>query len=641
MQLLASTRPKNPQSSGPWRQRRGVGAGLCLALALLLSGGPVLAQRLSWLRAAGPRIVDARGREVVLRGFNVGGWLLQESYMLGTDTLNCQWRIKQGLLRTMPEAEMEDFYRQYRANFISKADINFLAKQGFNCVRLPFHYDLFLTAAQRHARTEALRRPSSANVTAYVEQLSGWYDKNQLFTDKKLEGFRYIDQVLNWCAANHMYVVLDLHAAPGGQGTDRNINDNFLPLDLWKRRDAQGRAIYQDMTVRLWEKLAARYKKDARVAMYDFINEPHNVNQANGLSADNQEINALYSRLINAVRAQGDPHLLLLEGNGYGNEYTNLTPDRLASQDKTNLVYNAHRYWCPNGPETADPNPNQVNLIKNLAAFRERWQVPVWVGETGENSNEWFAAAVQGLNAQSIGWCHWNIKRVNSPASLLRVQSYGNILTAAGRAGLLRNVQFANCQPNRDVAAALTQPGSYSAPFAALRVPGTIAAADYDLGRAGVAYQDDFSAKIDYRDNTPWNQGGAYRNDGVDVQAGPDSAALGAAGGVGSGYAVSQLTAGEWLQYTVRVVTPGPYQVQLRLRPAAVPGRLTLRLGDKVVGTVAVNQQPGNPAWQTLTFTTQALPAGQQPLRLYIEQPVAQLSWLRFVPADAAGTKRQ
>jgi endoglucanase len=516
-------------------------SGVLLLAATSLFPSHATAQQLSLLQAKGSQMVDASGKEVVLRGFNVGGWLLQESYILQTDSLNCQWRIKQGMLRTMPEAQMEEFYRQYRANFITKADIDFIAKQGFNCVRLPFHYDLFLNTAQRHARTQAMLSPK--NVDGYVQQLSTWYDQNQLFTDtKNLEGFRFIDDVLKWCAANKLYVILDLHAAPGGQGTDRNINDNFVSLDLWKRRDAKGRPIYQDMTVRLWEKLSARYKSDPRVAMYDLINEPHNLNAANGMSADNQELSTLYSRLINAVRAQNDKHILLLEGNGYGNEYTNLTPDKLAIRDKSNLAYNAHRYWCPNTPETTDSNPNQINLLHNLAAFRNRWQVPVWVGETGENSNEWFVAAVQGLDAQNIGWCHWTLKRVDGPTSLLRVKPYGSVLTPEGRANLLRNVQYANCQPNRDVVAALTQPATFQAPFVAHTIPGTIQVADYDLGRAGVAYHDDFSAKVDYRDNTPWNLGSVYRNDGVDIEVNTDSPSR--------SYAVGHLSAGEWLKYT-------------------------------------------------------------------------------------------
>ncbi|UOQ81603.1 MULTISPECIES: cellulase family glycosylhydrolase [Hymenobacter] len=593
---------------------------------------PASAQQLSFLQAKGTHMVNASGKEVVLRGFNVGGWLLQESYILQTDSLNCQWRIKQGLLRTMLEAQMEEFYRQYRANFITKADIDFIAKQGFNCVRLPFHYDLFLTAAQRKARTQAMLSPK--NVDGYVQQLSTWYDQNQLFTDpKSLDGFRFIDDVLKWCAANKLYVILDLHAAPGGQGTDRNINDNFVPLDLWKRHDAKGRLIYQDVTVRLWEKLSARYKSDPRVAMYDLINEPHNLNVANGMSADNQELRSLYSRLINAVRAQNDKHLLLLEGNGYGNEYTNLTPDKLTIQDKSNLAYNAHRYWCPNTPETADPNPNQINLLHNLAAFRDQWQVPVWVGETGENSNEWFVAAVQGLNAQNIGWCHWTLKRVDGPTSLLRVKPYGSILTPEGRAALLRNVQYTNCVPNRDVIAALTQPATFQAPFVAHSIPGTIQAADYDLGRAGVAYYDDFSAKIDYRDNTPWNQGGAYRNDGVDIEVNTDSPQ--------KKYVVGHLSADEWLKYTVKVAAVGPYTLQMRVRKGAAPGQLNLQLDGHAIASVPVGQAVTAGEWITVTVKTPPLPLGQHQLMLLVKQPVDQINWLRFEPAAATSAGGQ
>ncbi|OWP64263.1 hypothetical protein CDA63_04280 [Hymenobacter amundsenii] len=600
-------------------------AGLLLA-GLLTATCPAQAQKLSPLHAEGPRMLDATGREVVLRGYNVGGWLLQESYMLGTDTLNSQWRIKQGMLRTMPEADMEAFYRRYRQQFVTKADIDLLARQGFNCVRLPLHYDLFLTPAQRHARTEVIRDPQNdATLAAYVQQLSQWYDAGELFArPQQLDGIRYIDDVVKWCAANRLYVVLDLHAAPGGQGTDANINDNFRPLDLWKRRDEKGRLIYQDITVRLWEQLAARYRHEPTIALYDFINEPHNLNPDHGLSADNQELNVFYSRLIDAVRARQDQHLLLLEGNGYGNEYSNLTPDKLTARDKTNLVYNGHRYWCSNDPTLTDPNPNQINLIANLVAFRQRWQVPVWVGETGENSNEWFAAAVQDLNAANIGWCHWNIKRVDSGAGLLRVAPYGSLLRPEGRSALLRNVRFAPGQLNRDVAAALTQAADYRAPFRPLTIPGTLNAPDYDLGRDGVAYHDTHSARTDYRDNRPTNHGGAYRNDGVDIGATPD---------LPGGFAVQELETGEWLSYTVTVTTPGAYLTELRLRPGPNPGRLMLRLDEQGLGTATVAPAPG---WTTVTLTTPSLPAGRHVLRVWVEQPVQALGWMRFSPAAPA-----
>lgn len=594
------------------------------AWLLSLLVGTATAQQ--FLRAQGPDLVTTSGQKVVLRGVNVGGWLLQESYILGTDTLNSQGRIQAALLRTMPAKKVEQFYRRYRARFVSKADIDFLADQGFNCVRLPLHYDLFLTPKQRLTRFRALQNPAA--VAAYADSLAAWNDRNQLFTNRKLEGYRYIEDVLRWCGARGMYVVLDLHAAPGGQGTDRNINDNMVPLDLWKRHDTRGCLVYQDATVRLWEQLAARYRTDAQVAMYDLINEPHNLNAANGLSNDNQELRALYVRLLQAVRGQQDNHLVLLEGNGYGNEYTNLTPDKLPAELRPNIVYNAHRYWCSNSPSATDPNPNQINLIHNLAAFRDQHQVPVWVGETGENSNDWFATAVQGLNDQNIGWCHWNLKRVDATSSLLRAKPYGSILTAAGRSKLLQQVEFRQCQVNQDVVAALTRPADARTPFMALRIPGTIHAVDYDMGRAGVAYQDTYAARTDYRNTAPVNQGDAYRNDGVDIERTPDQQS--------NGYVVSSLEPAEWLRYTVEVATAGTYNLQVRLKPAATPGRLTFRLNDAVIATAVVPPANGAPIWTTISLTTSQLPVGQHTVQLVVEQPVEQISWLRFIAGSSA-----
>ncbi len=595
---------------------------LFIAFALALLGGRVHAQTLPLLHAEGPKIVDNAGQEVRLRGLNVGGWLLQESYMLGTDSLNSQGRIKRALLRTMPEADVEKFYADYRASYVTQADINFIADQGFNCVRVPFHYDLLLTAAQRHARNQAL---VSGNVPAYVQALAGYYDRNELFTSpEQAPGFAILDKVIDWCAARKMYVVLDLHAAPGGEGTDRNINDNLVPLDLWKRRDARGRLLYQDITVRLWERLAARYKNDPRVAMYDLINEPHNVDAAHGLSPNHAELNALYSRLIDAVRAQGDKHLLLLEGNGYGNDYTNLTPGALKTKDKTNLVYNAHHYWNTNDPTAADPkNLNQLSLIGGMVRFRAAQHVPVWVGEIGENSNEWMAAAYRTLDAQGIGWCHWTLKRVDGRASLLDVRPYGSILDAAGRTALLHNCLFANCQINRDVVDALTRQlrTDDTKPFGALTLPGTIPAADYDLGRNGKAYFDSYAEKTQGLQAPAPNTGGAYRNDGVDLS--PNAAS--------TGFVVDHTAAGEWLNYTVRIGKAGPYVARLRAaNPTARPARVALTLDGAPLGTFEVPGNVQSTDWPLAAKGPLALPAGQHTLRLTLDDDGAVLGGMSF-----------
>ena len=425
--------------------------GGCWLVLLALLGGATAAQAQSFLHAAGPKIVNAANQEVLLNGVNIGGWALQEGYIVkpgwpGMNGKQTQGAVKQTLYAAgMSDTDVEAFYQSYRNNFITKPDIDFLAAKGFNCIRLPLHYDLFLTPAQRAVRNNVLR--GTVPYASYVSSLSSWYSADQLFTDPaNMEALHIIDNVLAWCAANNMYVVLDLHAAPGAQGTDTSISDALQPLDLWNQ------AIYQDITVRLWEKVAARYKNDARVAMYDLINEPNNV-------PSNQPIHNLFERLINAVRAQGDNHLLLIEGNGWGNDFNALTKNSFTNP--ANLVYNSHRYsgtgyLLDNNVGTTDPgSPNNLRAIGNLTRFRTTWNVPIWVGETGENTDAWMREAAQNLNSVNIGWCHWTYKRFegHNNAALMHIPPPYIVDGPAGLPQVLTNILFGNAVPNTALAA--------------------------------------------------------------------------------------------------------------------------------------------------------------------------------------------
>ncbi|WP_165768344.1 RICIN domain-containing protein [Hymenobacter amundsenii] len=421
-----------------------------LLLVLLLSGFSPAAVGQSMLRARGPKIVNASGQEVVLNGVNLGGWLLQEGYIIkpgwpGIDGKQTQGTVKKTLYNAgLSDAQVEAFYQNYRDNFITRPDIDYLASLGFNCLRLPLHYDLFLTPAQRAVRNGVIR--GTVPYASYLTSLQSWYDADELFRDPaRLEAVRLIDSTLTWAAANKMYVVFDLHAAPGSQGTDANIADALQPLDFWYQ------PIYQDMTVRLWATLARRYKNDARVAMYDLLNEPNHV-------PTNQQIHAVMQRLISAVRAEGDNHLLLLEGNGYGNDFNYLEP--FTFTDASNLVYNSHRYsgtgyLLDNGVNSTEPGANNLRFIGNLRNFRTRYSVPIWVGETGENTDAWMGEAGRNLNSVGIGWCHWTYKRFEdgNNAALLRIPSPYIVDGPGGLPQVLENIRFRRGVSNTAVGA--------------------------------------------------------------------------------------------------------------------------------------------------------------------------------------------
>jgi endoglucanase len=415
-----------------------------ITLCIVVAGFQINAQaQLTRLSASGTKIVNANGQEVLLKGVGLGGWLLQEGYMIKPSFSGggTQWSIKKRLYdQGVSDADVEAFYQGWRNNFITKADIDYIASLGFNCLRLPMHYELFLTDAQRAVRNSVAH--NSGNYTNYVNSLTSWYNGNTLFTDASLEGFRTVDSLLAWAGANNMYVVLDLHAAPGAQGTDANISDALVGNDLWNK------SIYRDITVRLWQKLSARYINDDRVAFYDLINEPNNV-------PTNQQIHDLFERLINAVRAQGDNHLLMIEGNGWGNNYNYMEP--FTFTNKTNLVYNAHRYWITNSTTETNGDVNQINLIANIVNFRNTNNVPVWVGETGENTNDWLSENIAALNSKGIGWCHWTYKRFDGGenAALMHMNPPYLMDGAGNMNAVLNNIKFANCVVNPNTVAAV------------------------------------------------------------------------------------------------------------------------------------------------------------------------------------------
>ena len=423
------------------------------ALLISLLSLPALAQTTNapLLRASGPKIVNAQNQEVLLQGMNVGGWLLQEGYMMKPGYGGTQGSVKKVLYAAgLSDAAVEKFYQQWRNNFLTKADIDYIAQQGFNCLRLPLHYDLFLTPSQRAVRNGVIK--GTVPYADYVARLKEWQQKGELFQKpQQLEAIRLIDQTLGWCAANKLYVVLDLHAAPGAQGTDSNIADALQGNDFWNE------PVYQTITNELWATLARRYKKDGRIALYDLINEPNNV------PGGNAAIHTMFERLINTVRAQGDQHLLLLEGNGFGNNYNELLPSSFTHRE--NLVYNSHRYSIlpkyplSNAVDASNPDANQLGAIANLLAFRQAQQVPVWVGETGENSPQWMGEAARNLNSVGIGWCNWTYKRFSDKpiAALLRIKPpyLVDVKSAADLPVILEDIKFQNCLPNTEVVQAL------------------------------------------------------------------------------------------------------------------------------------------------------------------------------------------
>jgi carbohydrate binding protein with CBM6 domain len=149
-------------------------------------------------------------------------------------------------------------------------------------------------------------------------------------------------------------------------------------------------------------------------------------------------------------------------------------------------------------------------------------------------------------------------------------------------------------QATRSADAVTSTPYTGTAPA----IPGIIQAANFDDGGEGVAYHD----------TTSGNTGGAYRQTDVDIEPSTDG-----------GYDVGWVAAGEWLNYSVAVLTAGTYTVTFRVASAGGGGAFHLEMnGANVTGTVSVPDTGGWQSWQSVARIV-TLSAGAQTARLVMD----------------------
>jgi endoglucanase len=569
---------------------------------LLFAFQPLLRAQ-GFLKAKGKSIVNEKGQNVLLRGIGLGGWMLQEGYMLGIMAEGQQQhKIRQRIDSLIGPEATQEFYDTWLANHTTRGDIDSLRSWGFNSVRLPMHYNLFTLPVEK-------------------EPVAG---QNTWLT----RGFEMVDSLLAWCAANKIYLILDLHAAPGGQGNDLNISDRNPSLpSLWETEANRNK------TIALWKKLAERYAGKQWIGAYDILNEPNygftDTADRNGLKeTKNEPLKKLLVDITKAIREVDHNHIIVIEGNGWGNNYNGMLPPW-----DDNMVLSFHKYW----------NKNDKASIKKIVDTREQYNVPVWLGETGENSNVWYAQAVQLLEENNIGWAWWPLKKlgVNNPLQIRSNLNYQDVLNywngkgekpreSNAYSGLLELAAYTRVGTNRvhrDVIDALMrQPHSNKAlPFAKNSIQkGTILkAVNYDLGKNGFAYWDRDTA--DYRVSGikgVGNRGRTYRNDGVDIVM--DSAHY-------ETYYVNHIETGEWLQYTIDVKQKDIYNIGLSVASDTTGGVVSISMNNKMVGTnKMVPVTGGVKKWTTVWFKNISLTAGMQSIRVNADKGGFNFSAIRF-----------
>ena len=135
---------------------------------------------------------------------------------------------------------------------------------------------------------------------------------------------------------------------------------------------------------------------------YDLLNEP--IPKDEEYSRLNYQLEPVYKEIAAAIRSVDKNHLLFLSGAQWGSNFAVFNDVNFDSK----LVYTFHVYRT---------EPSEQVLAQYLQ-FAKRYNVPIFLGESGENTDEWVRDFRRALELNDIGWAFWTYKRLDATASM-------------------------------------------------------------------------------------------------------------------------------------------------------------------------------------------------------------------------------
>ena len=526
------------------------------------------------------QIVEGDGESILLRGFGLGGWLVPEGYMLHNkawiEGFESPTEIEEHIVSLIGAELAESFWALYRENYVAQVDIDQIAEWGFNHIRIPFHYKQFY---------------------------------NESGSETPI-GYDIIDELITWCEPYNMYIILDMHCAPGGQNGGP-ISDSDGTARLWLEEENK------ELTIQIWREIAEYYSDNTLIGGYDLINEPV---LPSGVSLE--EFRQLYIDITDAIREVDSNHIVYIEGNWYGTDFSGLTPPW-----DDNMSYSFHKYW----------GETSLSTIQSYISMSGQHNIPLWMGESGENSNQWYYEVFSLLEENNIGWNFWThkkVEKITSPFSAIVTPQYqtlinywsgsgsqpSSVYAEAALISLANSLKLENCISLPGVIASLTDPeyGEISKPYSEHSIPGTIPAAEYDIGAWGLSYTD--SDYLNDGDGN-YNEGWSFRNDGVDIEAN---------GSEGLPYTVGWTDAGEWLGYTIQNVTPGTYDLKIKVAAPSSGGLFFVQLNGTNLSVIDVPSTGGWYNWQNVLVPDVEISNGEQFFKIQIVQAGFNIERIKF-----------
>ncbi len=395
---------------------------LAFTLCICINAG---AQQ-KFITTKGKEIIGADGKPFLIRGTNIGNWLVPEGYMFKFQKASSAKLINEAFIQLIGPDATRAFWKKYLDNYITQADIHYLKSTGINSVRLPFNYRLFTTEDYMGGEGEA-------------------------------RGFMLLDRIIGWCKKEGLYILLDMHCAPGGQTGD-NIDDSYGYPFLYENEESRS------LCITIWKKIASRYTNETTVLGYDLLNEP--IPHFADTAKFNPMLEPVYKAITAAIRSVDKNHILFYGGAQWDSNF-----GIFGSPFDSKAVYTFHKYWTD----------TTTSVIQDYIDFRNKYNVPIYCGETGENKDEWVQGFTNTLEKNNIGWHYWPYKKLDNESGFVtfkrpafyeqviqfadtarssfdeirKVRPVNNKEVMAAMDGFINNCTFKNCTVNKGYLKAL------------------------------------------------------------------------------------------------------------------------------------------------------------------------------------------
>ena len=320
-----------------------------------------------------------QGEVVQLRGTNAGGYLLQEFWMTTTkqsENVYAEEDVYAILEGRFGKETREELVALYQDHYWTEDDFDYCQQIGMNCIRLPF-----------------------------------WYRN---LVDDKGEFYENWSARLDWfveeAGKRGIYVILDLHGAPGSQnGSDHSGRDGRdakeKASEFFFGEDAQAN---QELYYRIWEAVAEHFKDNPWVAAYDLLNEAYSSYRYEATRSEDelhQLLGDIYDTAYQRIRKIDPNHIIIMEAVWFASDL----PDP-GQYGWENVMYEYHHYcWADYdniGGRQVEDLRGRLNDIRQAD-----YNVPSYLGEFTffDNLTAW-EKALTLVDDFGMCWTTWTYK---------------------------------------------------------------------------------------------------------------------------------------------------------------------------------------------------------------------------------------